>query len=108
MADVPVSPLLQSPITGVGLDQAEKCALKFAACLREPTNSALPLLPGTFGLEHDDLRGCRERRLADGQRVAGEMLRGEPSREGFDKDKVIPVVHRNSDPGLELLQDFTG
>jgi hypothetical protein len=66
------------------------------------------LLPGTLGPKHDDLRGRRKRGLADGQRVTGEMPSGEPSSEGFDKDEVIPVVHRNSDLGLELLQDLTG
>ena len=80
------------------------------------TRSSLPLgkamfswlLPDTFGLEHDDLRGRLKRGLADGQCVAGEMPCGEPSRKGFDKDEVIPIMHRNCDFGLELLQHFTG
>src|SRR5437660_6913383 len=66
------------------------------------------LLPGPEGSEHDDLCGDGERDFTDEECIALKTSCGQPLHKGIHESEVVPIMHRNGDLGLELLQHLTG
>src|SRR5262245_58614645 len=66
------------------------------------------LLPGPEGLEHDDLCSDGERRFIDEECIALKTSCGQTLDKGVHESEVVPIMHRNGNLGLELLQHLTG